>query len=196
MCRLKYVENIDNRAGNSLAGYGYYQMQANSIYDPDLSGAGHQPMGRDELADLYQSYCVYGISYSVTCDAYNSGTSVSVDHMLGCIATNDPTGVISRVVNTGSAMEQPASKWVYNPTTGRRMLKGYIDCAKVVGLSRRQYLDSDDYRALMSTNPAKQVTAHFWWGRPDAASVTLNADLCIVLTYHVCLFDPVNFLQS
>lgn len=195
-CQLKYVETKDNVSGNVSAGYGYYQMQANSIYDPDLSGVGHQPMGRDELADLYQSYCVTGITYHISCDAYTAGTTTSIDHFLGVIATNDPAGVISRGTSTSALMEQPACKWTYNPISGRRLLNGYIDCAKVVGLTRSQYINSDDYRALMGTNPAKSVAAHVWWGRPDGALSTTNADLCITLTYHVTLFDPVNFVQS
>ena len=37
---------------------GLYKFRANSIYDPDQTGGGHQPYGRDTLATLYNHYVV------------------------------------------------------------------------------------------------------------------------------------------
>ena len=35
-------------------------LRMNSIYDPDYTTTGHQPMGRDQLAELYNRYRVLG----------------------------------------------------------------------------------------------------------------------------------------
>ena len=40
-------------------------LRMNSIYDPDYTTTGHQPMGRDQLAELYNRYRVLGFSYEV-----------------------------------------------------------------------------------------------------------------------------------
>lgn len=37
---------------------GFYQFKANSIYDPDQTGVGHQPLGRDTWASIYNYYKV------------------------------------------------------------------------------------------------------------------------------------------
>jgi hypothetical protein len=48
-----------------VTGFVSYQFRANSIYDPDLTGIGHQPRGRDQLALLYEKYCVIGSKITV-----------------------------------------------------------------------------------------------------------------------------------
>ena len=43
-----------------------YEFSANSLYDPNKTGTGHQPMGRDEVAGMYQNYHVAGGTIEVT----------------------------------------------------------------------------------------------------------------------------------
>lgn len=54
---LKYSELYADVALNGGLKW-YKQFRANSIYDPNYSDVGHQPMGRDLLAGIYQHYRV------------------------------------------------------------------------------------------------------------------------------------------
>jgi len=55
--RMKYVTyfNIDPGTGGQL---GTYVFRANSLFDPDYTSTGHQPLGFDQLAGLYAHYVV------------------------------------------------------------------------------------------------------------------------------------------
>lgn len=42
-----------------------YVIQANGMYDPDITGTGHQPMYFDQIAALYQEYTVIGAKITI-----------------------------------------------------------------------------------------------------------------------------------
>jgi len=77
VCRLPYV---DTSGSTNTIGYvpgtgTLWQYKINSIYDCDLTGGGHQPLGRDTWASIYNYYKVlkttikvefYDVSYDVT----------------------------------------------------------------------------------------------------------------------------------
>lgn len=83
-----YVETIPltTGVGGTTA---YYIFSANGMYDPNISGTGHQPMFFDQMTAIYNHYCVIGsrakIEIAQTAD-------VAVDATVGCIL-NDDTAV-------------------------------------------------------------------------------------------------------
>lgn len=56
---LKYVQTVQLDAGASGVP-AQYNFRANSIYDPDLTGGGGQPLARDQFFLLYDHYTVIG----------------------------------------------------------------------------------------------------------------------------------------
>lgn len=56
--RMRYSQHITLNPG--LASYDKYTFRANSIFDPDWSGAGHQPLGHDQWQTFYKNYVVIG----------------------------------------------------------------------------------------------------------------------------------------
>lgn len=63
--RHKYCDNFQFGAAGA-SGISYYQWRANSMYDPDYTGVGHQPMFRDEMAAQYQHYTILSSYIKVT----------------------------------------------------------------------------------------------------------------------------------
>lgn len=50
---------------STLGAIGFNTFRANSIFDPDETGLGHQPMYRDQWAGIYNSYVVIGSKITV-----------------------------------------------------------------------------------------------------------------------------------
>ncbi len=63
-CKLKYVDFISLNATASVPSF--HDYRANSVYHPDYSAVGHQPVGYDRLATAYKHYLVLGSKISVS----------------------------------------------------------------------------------------------------------------------------------
>jgi len=83
---LRYSDTITlNPAAGSNA---VYAFRANSIYDPDRTGVGHQPYGHDTLSTIYKSYVVDKAVITLTPTQFGNtvctyGVLVSEDQSLG-----------------------------------------------------------------------------------------------------------------
>lgn len=54
--RLRYADYFEINSGSG--GIGNYIFRANSLYDPNFTGTGHQPMGYDQLMTFFDHYIV------------------------------------------------------------------------------------------------------------------------------------------
>jgi len=85
MVKLRYVEGVTINAAAAQVGYHYFR--ANSVYDPNYTGGGHQPMNYDLWSQLYNHYVVVGAK----CTAYfhddNNASSQGV--LFGIALTDD-----------------------------------------------------------------------------------------------------------
>jgi len=74
---LRYNETvaINPGAGGAL---GTYQWRANDVFDPNLTGAGHQPLGRDIFAQLYSHYVVLHSRLTLTAMTMDAAVSTPV----------------------------------------------------------------------------------------------------------------------
>ena len=67
VARLKYCDFVTlNATASGSAVPLIHHFRANSLYDPDQSSSGHQPRGFDELAAIYDHYCVIGSKIKVS----------------------------------------------------------------------------------------------------------------------------------
>lgn len=60
----KYSENIT--LVSSTGALKTYQYSCNGMYDPNITGTGHQPFYYDQLSALYNHYCVIGSKIKLT----------------------------------------------------------------------------------------------------------------------------------
>jgi len=157
----------------------------NSTFDPDRTGVGHQPNGRDNMAAIYNKYRVHGCKITVQFSATSASAYVAM---------------VSAVNNAGSLStfyilnEQPGTKRKSVGFTGGSVqIKHKVDCATLGGVSKIQYESNDIYQALCSADPAEIMTWQIMAYKVDGT--TLSAGLVyaeVLLEYDVTYFDGIS----
>lgn len=194
--KLRYCEisNLTLAIVSSPCSTVYCQQFQTSLYDPDLTGTGHQPMYYDQLcsaAGIYRKYRVYGIGYEMWFQNTNTNQMMPVlihhTNNSGVISSTnwllveEQTGV--RPINVGSLNDKPT------------YVKGYLDVAKALGCTRNDVRTEDDFEALYNANPARMAYLNIYMSSFNvSAGNVLNVRYR--LTYYCELSELANAVQS
>lgn len=193
--KMKYAE-IRAVTGPAGGGLVQYNFNLNSVYDPNLTGIGHQPYGYDQLVDLYNRYRVFKVDYAIS--AYNTDSANNYS-VIAAVPANETITVSGGV---SELMENPRARYITQaPQASLKVLRGSISLPSLVGRTKAQYLADDRYQALATSSPAEQavlnVMAGVITGSSGAGGTGTNVmNLSISLVYHVEWFDVKTQLQS
>ena len=105
---LRYNEAHTFSAGGAANFASSYKFNLNSLYDPNESGLGHQPMGFDELMSIYEKYTVVGAKITV---CFLGDTTVPSVVGLRLIDGNT-----AATADKKKAIENGDSRWSYMST--------------------------------------------------------------------------------
>lgn len=144
---LKYAGDVALNPG--VTGLAATQVFQNSAYDVDLTSAGHQPAGWDQLIALYEHCTVYAIDYKVQFQSTDTGVSVSGIY----VSDNSTSDTDYRVFIENGQCEWAMTRLDNNPPP----MTGRIDCAKIHGISRASMLGDNAYAATISTDPVDPI---------------------------------------
>lgn len=95
---------------STLGSVAYQVCRANSVFDPDYTGTGHQPMWRDNFASIYDQYTVIGSKITT----HFNHTTATGSCIVG-IHTDDDQNNTSTLT---TVMEQNNSAWQQLGNTG------------------------------------------------------------------------------
>lgn len=183
---LKYNDLISFTTSTSPV---WHLFNMNSVFDPDAtSGSNHQPFGRDQLATLYERYRVYSTSFSVE---FINENALTFDAGFILKSTSSTTTLIS------TAREKPYSKFMIlgEQTSNQRRLRGYCNCAKILGVTKERYRVDDHFQAAVASNPPLSPYLHV--GVQACNRTGVNTVYCSVTIYYkVCFFQRVPLTQS
>jgi len=162
----------------------------NSIFDPDRSGAGHQPLYRDQLSAMYGRYRVFACAYRI--DVYNTD-SASSSYVNVCVVPNNST---SAFTDMNAAMEAPGAMTKtlgYSASsTSTCFFSKYINLPQLNGVSAAEYKADDRFQAALSSDPTEQLCLHVVYLGPGTSVVNSRTHL----RYWVELFDPIQQATS
>lgn len=162
-----------------------YVFRTNSIYDPDRTSAGHQPMGRDEfLGKFYNRYRVLKSKFIVSSNP--SGYS-------GCtILWASGNSSVPPTLTQSAALEQPGAvfkQWGnYTKNTVSKTVRNWI----LNGQSYKEYAGDDSTQATYGTDPAELQYLNISFNSATSHTITVY----VRAVYYVELFDPIPIGQS
>ena len=154
----------------------------NSIFDPDLSGTGHQPLGHDQWATFYNRYRVFKVSYVIS-----MSTQTGYQNTLCLLPSNDS----SVFTSTETMCEQPRAMMKQTSGQGDAIqFKGHVIPSRITGVKPSVYKSDDRYQAVFGASPAEQILLHIGHWSSLYGTQDTHSFLNITLVYHTELFDP------
>lgn len=134
----------------------FHYFSANGLYDPNVTGGGHQPLGFDQIMPMYDHYTV--IASKITITFFNDDSSNK--QIVGVrLSDNTSSGVAADVSNI---QENGGGKYVWLNQKGN---DGDM-CTMTLGCSPKKYfaksLNDDTYKGGIGANPADQVYFQIW----------------------------------
>lgn len=193
---MRYCQQI---ALSSSAGvFGFNTFSMNSLYDPDTTGGvltnEHQPMGFDQLATIYNRYCVTGAKITATfafspSDATPSWCGITLHENSSFIGSTEPIEAL---------MEQ--GKTVYRCLSAGNGGNPIVTLTKKVSCRKEFSVPNllnniEEYGALVNTSPANGLFSTVWiQGIGEAA--TPGCDIMVKIEYTGYFTEPVLLAQS
>lgn len=185
-CKLPYVQRvIITTATSDLSVANVFRL--GSLFDPDLTGVGHQPLQRDQIAPLYTSYIVHNCKISVTAsDPDSDGVWCGI-----VLRTATNANASGNAKSLQTIMEQRSSnmKAVNNSGNQQFTFNKNITLSKMFGITNQQYnaLRNSVYGAPVGSNPTQEAYVEIVAVAVGLASATSTTFL-VRLEYDVEFF--------
>lgn len=164
--------------------------RANSIFDPDFTGAGDQPLYYDQYAALYGQYQVLACRFDHTVCTIDNGGSPSIPAFVSSAFTDvDPTGLNNEHISSlkfgqDHGIVTAATPLYISTYITMKQLHGYKDITQV-----------DNLIAAIGGNPA-DPSFHILSIRTSASLGTDTYYVKTKITYYVKLFSLLNVAES
>lgn len=172
------------------AGFGAtQQFRGNSVYDPDFTGVGDQPLYYSQWQTIYERFRVHGSKITLRAVA-----SVQPGVHLA-ISANPDTSTIGSVTTLANISSQRVAQNKY-VCVGAKETVFVMECSTpfIFGMPRNAVDTDDTLQGTISSDPAKtwcwQITALV---TDKVSTVTVYCNMCI--EYDVTLYDRILVTQ-
>lgn len=176
--RMKMTHRYVTTVGlNSTSGaIGTYKFACNGLYDPDITGTGHQPMFFDQMAAIYNHYHVIGSKISVQIVPAEDNSITRPCHC--AIVLNDDS---TAYTNMDTIRERAKSQYrLLNPEQARGVtLSSKWSAKKTFGGS---VIANDELGGDTTSNPLEETQYHIHVQTADLLTTTALY-LNVTITY-------------
>jgi hypothetical protein len=164
----------------------------NSLFDPDFTGAGHQPLGYDQWCAFYNRYRVDKVKVDID---FINGSGTLTDCLV--VANNESTAINTQATFTSAA--EAAFSWnrMCSPinSNGQLHMTQVYDLAQITGIERAKYVIDDSYQSVNSTSPTEGIYLHVVTQANDFATA-ISCEIRVRLTLFSSFWDKNQLTQS
>jgi hypothetical protein len=145
---MAYVSRL--RLQTAAGSVNTYQFRLNSLYDPDFTGTGHQPMGYDQWELFYNHYVVTKCAYEI--EILDTSGTINLQSTVAFHVSDDTT-IPSDIETLAELGAQTSLVSLYGPT----VIRGDVDIADFYRRPKNSITLDSELRALVGTNPTDTV---------------------------------------
>lgn len=164
------------------------KWRGNGGFDPYSTGTGTQPTGFDELALLYEKYCVFGSALHLTIE---NGSTLAAMNVV-TIPSSD--SISTALYNDVAALPRAVIQSVEKEGRVVRKTRNRCQTSTVLGLQGKQQLD-DIYCSSVVSDPSSQWYWNVGLFSVDGAS-NIACTLTVDLVIHIRFFDRLHLSPS
>jgi len=175
----------ESRVVNGTTGaLGTYVYSANGLFDPNITGTGHQPYGFDQMIAYYTKAVVERSSIAIEVIASQIG-------QVGVILSSESN--VAATLSSADTLTEPgrgSAALCYSTSGPARTLTASWSKASL-------YPEADpaDFTTVANANPTNQDYYTFYVQALDG-STTVAANIIVVISYDVTWQDPATIASS
>lgn len=189
MVKMRYQTNIVLDHG--IAGIAVHVFSANGLYDPDITGTGHQPRGYDQLMTMYDHYVVMGSKITAAFASRSSAANTNAN--IG-IALKDSYGTVSDANEYMEGRNQIFKAIEQINPSGCPKLTKTFSAKRFFG--RTNVKDNQEFQGTINDNPAEQAYYHVWMQAFNSTVDVNPLDVNVFIDFIVLLREPKQPAQS
>lgn len=183
--KLKYVGLYERSLTDSTLDQ--YSFRLNSLFDPDLTGTGHQPLGFDQIKLFYTRYRVFSVDWVL--QVSNRGDQPV---RVACIPHNATSITYSNMEHVCESPRAQHRHIGYNTGNGTCTMRGHCNLPSINGVTSSVYKSDDAYQAQISSSPTEQIDLSIFL----LTTASINVQYTIQFMFHAEFFDPIALTQS
>lgn len=190
----RYVEKLELYADNTTGRTGSdIPFRLNSLYDPYFPAGGHQPLGFDQMAQMYNNYCVWKVEVQVRIvDVSTSGgkTFLAINRRASTAVYN-----LSGVKSAQEIQEQPGNT-IMDGKVGTTW-NDTIMIADVEGKPRSAVFTENSFSGSTGSDPIVHPYLSLACGTYDEPALEQSWVRCLVsFVFHARWSNPHPLPQS
>jgi len=187
-----YCDQASYDATVSTVAYNCYR--ANSVFDPDLTGAGHQPMGYDQYSALYHCWVVPAVHLECT---ITPGSAATQGVVYGAFWQDQPT-IVSTDVNVLRELRKGPVEFFVPGNGTPKTLRVSFDNYRYYSLSQMAYIEqgANGFGGCVDVNPARGSYLFVWVGTTLSTNEPTAVNVNVRLTYSTRFFAPITNTAS